>query len=421
MRHRWAGWLNGAGAAARTAEAAADVPPAMHRNVIILAVCQAFFITATSAIVVSAGLIGHSLAETKALATLPLGAQFGAMMIATMPASLLMRRIGRRDGFTVGAMIGLAGALVAMKAVLDGDFALFCLGSALIGAFNGFAQYYRFAAADAANEAFKSRAISYVLAGGVIASVGPLFADFSKDMLAPIPFAGVYVTVAVFYLATLVALRFVTIPPPAGEERTGRGRSLSEIMRQPVFIVAALAGIVSYAMMSLVMTATPLAMKYCGLGFSDSATVLQWHVFGMFAPAFFSGQLIKRFGTLNVMAAGAIIIALCAVANLQGIGLANFWAGGMLLGIGWNFLFVGATTLVTEAYTPAEKAKTQAANDFLVFGSVAAAALLSGVLHETVGWQAMNYAVLPFIGLVLAAIIWLGRVRRHEAALSTNA
>ena len=329
------------------------------------------------------------------------------------------------------------------------------------------------------------------MAGGVIASVGPLLANFSKDLLpgfaAGDVFAGVYIMIAILYVASLLTLRFIVIPRPSGAERAigrlprpaagprqsvrlchGRalcaslhvimrqpvfivaalggmvgyvfagvyvdvalviprpsgaeratgGRPLHVIMRQPVFIVAALGGMVGYMLMSLLMSATPLAMLGAGHTFFDTAQVIQWHVFAMFAPAFFTGHLIRRFGTTSIMGAGAVLIAVCVVINLAGIDLAYFWIGGMALGVGWCFLFVGATTLVTEAYSPAEKAKTQAANDFLVFGTVACAALLSGVLHEWIGWHVMNYIALPFLGAVLLALFAMLRARRRGAALA---
>lgn len=385
------------------------------RNVVLLALCQALFMTATSGMISAAALVGFGLADNKALATLPTSLQFVAIMVATAPASLLMRRIGRRDGFTVGAVIGLAGALLAAKGLFEADFVQVCLGHFLVGVFNGFAQFYRFAAADAASDAKRARAISLVMAGGVVASVGPLLASLIKDWFAPIDYAGIYIGVAGLYVVTLVILRFVTIPRPSAEERAARGRPLGAIMRQPVFIVAVLAALVGYATMSVVMTSIPLAMKVCGLSFFDTAQVIQWHVFGMFAPSFFTGNLIRRFGVYNMMLAGAAIEGICVAVNVADTSLANFWIGGVLLGVGWNFLFVGATTMVTEAYTPAEKAKTQAANDFLVFTSVAVASLASGVLHQTIGFVAMNFAVLPLLAVTVIATLTIARMKRRSA------
>ena len=387
-----------------------------RRNVLFLALCQAFFMTATSAIVTSAALIGYSLSDDKALATLPLAMQFIAVMVVTIPASLLMKRIGRRNGFSIGLCIGLVGAGLAIVSIREADFVLFCIASFLIGVFNGLGQYYRFAAADTAEEAFKSRAISLVMAGGVIASVGPLLANYSKDLLPGDVFAGVYILIGILYIASLITLRFVNIPLPNEEERRSGGRPLLKIMRQPLFIVAALGGVVGYMTMSMLMTSTPLAMKEVGHNFFDTAQVIQWHVFAMFAPAFFTGHLIRRFGTLTVMFAGTVLLAVCVAVNLAGVNLAHFWIGGMMLGVGWCFLFVGATSLVTETYTPSEKAKTQGANDFIVFGAVACSALLSGILHELVGWQVMNYAVVPFLTIVLFALFLMVRLRARAAA-----
>lgn len=387
-----------------------------RRNVLFLALCQALFMTATSAIVTTAALIGYSLSDDKALATLPLAMQFIAVMAVTIPASLLMKRIGRRSGFSIGLCIGLVGAGLAIVAIREADFVLFCLACLLIGIFNGFGQYYRFAAADTAEEAFKSRAISLVMAGGVIASVGPLLANYSKDLLPGDVFAGVYLLVGILYIASLITLRFVNIPLPNEEERRSGGRPLLQIMRQPLFIVAALGGVVGYMTMSMLMASTPLAMQDVGHNFFDTAQVIQWHVFAMFAPAFFTGHLIRRFGTLTVMFAGTVLLAVCVAVNLAGVNLAHFWIGGIMLGVGWCFLFVGATSLVTETYTPSEKAKTQGANDFIVFGVVACSALLSGVLHELVGWQVMNYAVVPFLTIVLFALFVMVRLRARAAA-----
>ncbi len=373
--------------------------------------------TATSAVVTTAALIGYSLAEDKALSTLPLGMQFIAVMLVTAPASLLMKRIGRRDGFTVGLFFGLIGSGLAIIAIREADFILFCIASFFIGTFNGFGQYYRFAAADAAEDSYKSRAISLVMAGGVIASIGPLLANLSKDLLPPDIFAGVYVLIALLYLASIITLRFVKIPKPGVAERGG-GRPLVQIVRQPVFVVAALGGMISYMLMSLLMSAIPLAMQGSGHEFFNTAQVIQWHVFAMFAPAFFTGHLIRWFGVNIVMTVGALLIGASVAINLIGVELIYFWVAGMTLGVGWCFLFVGGTTMVTESYSPAEKAKTQAANDFLVFGSVACAALLSGVLYEWLGWAAMNYIAIPFVVIVLISLFILVLARRRTTALA---
>lgn len=401
--------------AAHASNGAAPRESGGWRNIILLALCQALFMTATSGMISAAALVGFGLADNKALATLPTSLQFVAIMCATTPASFLMRRFGRRDGFTVGAVMGLAGALIAAWGLFEASFALVCLGHFLVGIFNGFAQFYRFAAADAASPANRPRAISLVMAGGVVASVGPVLASFVKDWFAPIDFAGIYVSVAGLYVVTILILRFVNIPRPTAAERAERGRPLAAIMRQPVFVVSVLAALVGYASMSVVMTSIPLAMKVCGLSFFDTAQVIQWHVFGMFAPSFVTGHLIKRLGVYNVMLLGAAIEAVCVLVNVIDTGLINFWIGGILLGVGWNFLFVGATTLVTQIYTPAEKAKTQAANDFIIFTGVAAASLLSGVLHESIGFHAMNYGVLPLLAVTVVATVML-RLRSQQPA-----
>ncbi len=392
---------------------AAAVPDQGWRNVVLLALCQALFMTATSGMISAAALVGFGLADDKALATLPTSLQFVAIMVATTPASLLMRRIGRRDGFTIGAVIGLAGALLAAKGLFDADFVLVCLGHFLVGVFNGFAQFYRFAAADAASDAKRARAISLVMTGGVVASVGPLLASLIKDWFAPIDYAGIYFGVAGLYAATLVILRFVTIPRPSAEERAARGRPLGVIMRQPVFVVAVLAALVGYATMSVVMTSIPLAMQVCGLSFFDTAQVIQWHVFGMFAPSFFTGNLIRRFGVYNVMLAGAAIEALCVAVNVTDTSLANFWISGILLGVGWNFLFIGATNLLTTTYAPAEKTKAQAFNEFLIWGTVCITALLSGIAHQNLGWTVMNIAVIVPTIVIAGALVWLSGHRSH--------
>lgn len=382
----------------------------MKFNVGLLALCQALMMTAMSLMITTSALVGFALATDKKLATLPLAFQFLGMMCSTFPASLLMRRIGRRGGFYVGLSVGAVGAAIATYGIASSSFWTFTIGLFFIGVFSAFGQYYRFAAADVADASFKAKAISLVLAGGVVASfAGPNLARFAKDLLMDIEFAGAYLTVIVIFAASMVVLSFVRIPPPSAEETTGKGRPLRTIARQSRFRVAVLGATVGYGAMNILMTSTPLAMQGFGHAFADTAFVIQWHVFGMFAPAFFTGNLIKRFGVLNIMATGALLLLLCIAVGMPSTSVIGLWASLFLLGVGWNFLFVGGTTLLTETYVPNEKARTQGLNELIVFGTVSITALLSGVLYNSVGWMATNLLVVPFILLVLVAIFWLKR------------
>jgi MFS family permease len=377
-------------------------------NVILLAVCQALFMTTTSAMVTSVALVGFMLAETKTLSTIPVAFQFGATMATAIPASLYMKRVGRQIGFITGALIGGVGGAVATLAVLLGDFWLFCAGMLIIGAFNGFAQYFRFAAADVADVSYRSRAISLVLAGGVVASVtGPTMAQLTTRWFEPVLYAGTFASVVVVYMLILGVMLFVRIPAPTAQERAERGRPLGEIMRQPKAVVSVLGAVVGYLVMSFLMTVTPLAMADCNFTFDDSAIVIQLHILGMFVPSFFTGHLINRYGVLNVMIGGAAMQIACVVISVSGIDFANFAVAMTLVGVGWNFLFIGATTMLTECYAPAEKAKVQGVNDFCVWGAVTVGALFSGASHYAFGWTLLNYGVAPLIALVLAATIWL--------------
>jgi len=384
----------------------------VKRNVILLALCQGLLMIGNSTMIAEAALVGHMLAANRAFATLPLAAQQGAVMATIVPASMLMARIGRRAGFTVGACFGIAGTCVATLGVLWSSFPLFCLGMALNGAYIGFSMFFRFAALEGAGKEWHARAISYVLAGGVLAAlVGPELAKHTKDLLAPVTFAGSFASLILVALASLVLLQFIRIPVPSAAERREAQRPLSVIVRQPAFIVAVLGGMVAYGVMNFVMTSTPLAMAACGHPFDDTASVIKWHVFAMFAPSFFTGHIIKRFGTPQVMMVGAAIMALCVAINLGGVSYLHFWAALALLGLGWNFLFVGATTLLTTTYRPAERAKVQALNDLLVFGTVATSAFSAGFAHYAVGWQAINLGVGPVLAVAVLATLWLAARR----------
>lgn len=387
-----------------------------RRNVLLLAACQALLMSGTSLTMTVSALVGHQMADDKSLSTLPLALQFLATMAATIPASMLMRRIGRRAGFTVGACIGVVGALTAAWGIFSDNFWLFALGGLPLGIFNGFGQFYRFAAADTAGPEHRARAISYVLTGGVIAAiVGPELANWSKDWFAPVLFAGGFMAVFAMQVMSLLLIQLLDIPGLTAAERADGGRPLLEIARQPTFIVAIVAGMIAYASMNYVMIATPLAMADCGLSFSATKLVMQAHILGMFVPSFFTGNLIKRFGVLEVMLVGAILILGCILVNSSGVSEQHFQVALLLLGLGWNFLYVGASTLLTEIPTPAERNKVQAVNDFLVFGLVSVSAFTSGAVHEWMGWQTANLGVPPLIVAAMAMLLWLRAQRRKPA------
>lgn len=395
--------------------------PGSRRNVPLLTACQALVMTGASVTMAASALVGQMLAVDKGLATLPMAFQFTATMLATVPASLLMRRFGRRAGFSLGSLVGVVAGAVSGLAIYVADFWLFVLGSALFGVTMGFATYYRFAAADIADERHRARAISLVMAGGVVAAIcGPELAKWSAGLLEPLTFAGCFAAIAVLNLVVLLVLQATRIPAPTAVERRESGRPIGRIARQPVFLVAVLAGMVGYSVMALVMTATPLAMVACGFGFADAAFVIQWHGLGMFAPSFVTGRLIARFGNLAIMAVGALLMLVCIAVNLSGVAMLQFWSGLVLLGVGWNFLFIGATTLLTEIYTPAERSKTQALNDFLVFTAVAAASFFSGAIQNRLGWDGVNFAAIAPVAAALAAIVWL-RMRRAASVPSVQA
>lgn len=380
----------------------------MYRNVLLLAACQALYMTGTSTVVAVTAVAGGLLAPSHALATLPFSLQFVVTTATTMPASLLMRRIGRRIGFQIGLLAGTLGAGLAMAGLLIHSFAVFALGSALIGILNGFAVFYRFAAADAASEVFKSRAISLVLAGGVIAAfTGPNLARLTVDLFPQAAFAGSFVVLVAVHMVAILLLQGIDIPRERLLDTEPPGRPLGTIVRSPVFAVALGAAASAYASMNLVMTATPPAMLAHGHVFSDAAFVIQWHILGMFAPSFVTGHLIARFSATRMIAAGALLILLCVAINLAGVDVGHFTAALVLLGIGWNFMFVAATSLLAQAYTASEKAAVQGFNDLVVFSGVAAASLASGALENAIGWSAVNLAVIGPVIAAGAAALWL--------------
>lgn len=385
------------------------------KNVAVLAALQALLFTNNSTLIAVNGLAGYALAADKSLATVPVTSWVVGGALTTFFASLLMKRIGRCRGFTLGALIGMVGATICCVALYKGQFWLFVFGTGVFGVYNAFGQYYRFAAADAAVADFKARAISYVLAGGLVGGiVGPTLSKWTKDLL-PTTFLGAYLALIVILAVVLVVLRELDIPSAAEAEAKETGRPLAEIVAQPTFVVAVLGAAFGYGTMNLLMTATPLAMGICGHPYSAAATVISSHVVGMFAPSFVTGDLIRRIGALNVMLTGVLIKLVCIAIALAGIAVANFWWALMLLGVGWNFLYLGGTTLLTETYRPAEKAKVQGVNDMFIFVTLATSSLSSGVILERNGWQMLNYAAIPFELAVGIAVLWLATRRRRAA------
>jgi MFS family permease len=383
------------------------------KNVALLAACQALLLANNSTVIALNGLAGYALAANKSLATLPVTAWVVGAALTTYFASLLMKRIGRRGGFTLGACIGMVGALICSAALWLASFWLFCFGTLVFGVYNAFGQYYRFAAADAAPHDFKARAISYVLAGGLVGGIiGPTTSRLTIDLL-PTTYVAAYLSLMVFMSIAVLVLRWLDIPPPAEAGGKDSGRPLAEIIARPAFIVAVLGGAFSYGVMNLLMTATPLAMSVCGHPYSAAAAVISSHVIGMYAPSFVTGDLIRRFGAPNVMLAGVAINLLCIGIALAGIAFTHFWAALVLLGVGWNFLYIGATALLTETYRPAEKAKAQGANDFFIFLTMASSSFSSGVILERNGWQTLNYAAIPFVLAIAIAVVWLQTKRRR--------
>ncbi|HKW54507.1 MAG TPA: MFS transporter [Stellaceae bacterium] len=382
-------------------------------NVLILALCQALYLSASSIQVALSGLVGAMLAPDRLLATLPFSLITVMVASTTIPASFLMARLGRRAGFVLGALLGGSGGAISTIAIFHQSFAGFCVGNALMGCFQAVAQYYRFAAADAAEPAFKSRAISWVMAGGVAAALlGPGIAGFSKDLFAPVTFAGSYLAIVVLSGLSILLLSRLAIPRPAAAAGQG-GRKLAVIARQPAFIAAVANNVIGYASMVFVMSATPLAAVACGHSSDDAIGIIRMHLIGMFAPSFFTGSLIARFGVTRILLAGAAMLLASALSALSGLALYNFWAALALLGVGWNFLYVGGTTLLTAAYRPEERTKTQAANEFITFGVVACASFASGGVMARLGWAAISYATIAPLLVAAAATLWYAAVSRR--------
>lgn len=383
-----------------------------RKNVGVLAVCQGLLLTNNSVLITVNALAGHALAPDKALATLPLTTYFLGSALTTLPVSLLMKRLGRRAGFTFGAWCAVLGSLLCGWGVYTGSFLLLCMGSFVFGMYFAAGQYYRFAAADSAPPDFRSRAISLVLAGGILGGfLGPETSKITRDLFAGQVFLGPFLSLIGFAVAAILVLRWLDLPLLSEAERKAPGRPLAEIARQPAFIVAVLMGMTGYGIMNLLMAATPLAMAACEHPFSDAAFVIQWHIVGMFAPSFFTGHLIHRFGLVRVMLTGVALNLVCVAIALAGVEVANFWLAMVLLGVGWNFMFIGATALLTECHSPSERAKVQGINDAAISFTMVVSSFASGALFSYQGWQTMNVMAVPFLLSAGAALIWLARLR----------
>jgi MFS family permease len=387
------------------------------KNVALLSTCQALLLVNNSVLITVNALAGYALATNKSIATLPVTAYFLGSAIAALPMSLLMKHYGRRAGFSAGAACGMTGALLCATAVYIESFWLLCGGTLVLGAYFASGQFYRFAAAEAVPQDYKPKAISLVLAGGIVGGfVGPETSKLTRGIIEGHLYAGPYFSLIGFALLTIIVMRFIDIPKLSAAESKSEGRPIAEIARQPAFIVAVLCGVVSYGVMNLLMTATPLAMVACEHPFAAAAFVIQWHLVAMFAPSFVTGSIIKRIGLLPVMIVGAVLMGICVLVAISGIDVMHFWVALVVLGVGWNFMYLGATTLLTETHTPAERGKVQGVNDTAISSTMVLSSLSVGALFTYQGWQVMNVLAAPFIALAAIAIVWLAIARRARPA-----
>lgn len=376
----------------------------MRRNVWLLFFCTALVHSTMVGQAVMAVLVGYSLAEDKTLATLPVAIQMTAVMSASIPAGIIFARLGRRVGFTLGAICSIIGALVLALGVYLQDFVVYNIGAAFNGAGFGISQHYRFAASEVASPAYRARAISLVMTGGVLSSLlGPELVKHTRELFVPHLFLGTYLVIAILPAICITLLMIVDLPPPPPRQKVTT--PILSIIRRPAFLTAAIAGMVAFGTMNLLMTSTPLEMMLCGFGVEASATVIQAHAVSMYAPGFVTGRLIQRFGVRPIIYVGAALNALCVAVGVSGSTFTHFMIALSLLGVGWNFMFVGATTMLSTAHSPEERVRAQATNDFMVFGTVACTAFASGAIHVSAGWWTLNMLLLPALALALGLIV----------------
>lgn len=381
-------------------------------TIYLLSLCNAYLYVCGSLLITISALIGFDLAPDKRLATLPLALQFFSIMCGSMPASLIMGRLGRKVGFFIGGSIGVIGAAIALWSVLNSVFIGYCMATICFGQFIAFGNYYRFTAAEVVPASRKSTAIAMVMAGGVIAAfIGPNLANWSSGLFDSSVFAGPFAVLIGVYLLSMLTISFADLPAPVRTTESYSGRSLSLIVKQPIFIVAVLCQMLGYATMNLVMTATPLSMHANNYDLGATAFVIQWHVVAMFAPSFITGHLIQRLGIVPVLAMGVLLGFACVSVNLMGTSMMHYTMALVLLGFSWNFLFIGGTTLLTDSYGASEKTRTQGINDLLVFSVVTITALAAGGIHHVFGYRVVNLSVVPLLLIAGTAVLWLGMTR----------
>jgi len=388
------------------------------KNVIVLSICQALFNSGRTLTFIAASLVSITmLGDNLTFVTAPITMMLVGTAASTLPSALIMRQLGRKWGFVIGALVGTIGSGVAAHAVAIDSFMLFNLGLFLFGLYGGTAQQYRFAAADAAPEHIKAKSVSIVISMGVVgAFVGPETTLMTKNLLSTIPFEGTFWALGVFCFAAAVIVLGIDIPNLTEEESQESGRPLSEIVVIPTFIVALVAALFGYAVMNLLMTATPVTMRVDVFADNNIARVIQWHVVGMFAPGFFTGHLIRKFGVVRIIVIGSALLLGSVMVALHGNNFINFFAALFFLGVGWNFAFTGGTVLLTEVHTPSERAKVQGMNDFILFTGLAISSLSAGMIYHFFGWMWVNLAATPLILTVLLSAIWLRSTRRKTHA-----
>lgn len=387
----------------------------MHRQVLLLATAQALFQTASVMVMAVGGLAGALVTGEPRLATAPIAAMFLGTAVNTVPASIWMARVGRRPGFVLGAALGVLAGVVAALGLWLGSLIVLSIGTFLVGAYQAIAQFYRFAAGEVADDAFRPRSISLVLAGGIVAALlGPAIGRLGGPLLSP-TYVGSFLLLALVSLVAALLLTQLQMPAPLPTQPGVPARPLAQIVRQPTYMVALFAAATGYGVMILAMTATPIAMLHHHHALADAATVIQLHVLGMFLPSFFTGSLIARFGVLRVMMSGVALLAAHVVATLTGTGFESFAAALILLGVGWNFLYVGGTTLLTTTYTAAERGRAQAANDLSIFVVGLLSSLGAGALLDAAGWQMTNLLLLPWLATAALALLGLAWAQRQSA------